>query len=143
MPTVLPRRQTTWQVRPVRASRENASRQATVHDNLGNFLLEQKQLDRAIEQFQEAVALDSNETEHIHLANALFRKGRVGEAISSERVGARLRPMQAPRVRLHDIARGDLALADRAGELGGAVAGRFHDAALWRFAARRGAAPRG
>jgi hypothetical protein len=31
MPRVLPRRQTTWQVRPVRASRENASRAFAVN----------------------------------------------------------------------------------------------------------------
>jgi tetratricopeptide (TPR) repeat protein len=77
------------------ASRESASRQATVHDNLGNFLLEQKQIDRAIEQFQEAVALDSNETEHVHLANALFRKGRVGEAISQYEYSLNLDPNSA------------------------------------------------
>ncbi len=77
------------------ASHESASRQAAAHDNLGDALLEQKQVDGAIEQFQKAVTLSSTEKERMHLAGALFKKGRVGEAISQYEYSLNLNPNSA------------------------------------------------
>jgi tetratricopeptide (TPR) repeat protein len=57
--------------------------QADVHDALGTALLSEGQVAAAIEQYQEALKLNSNDSQaSYNLANALLKKGEVGQGVT-------------------------------------------------------------
>jgi predicted O-linked N-acetylglucosamine transferase (SPINDLY family) len=120
---------------------ERAPRDANAHNMLGVIVKQRGQMERAIELFRKAAALDRKlHSPWVNLGNAARTQGRIDEAVEAFRQAVKLKPRDADLIRLLGISLGEagkgeeaLAQLNRAVMIDARNFNAFHDRAVTHF----------